>query len=48
MSNTQQLILIAGGGIGGFAAALALAKQGFKVQVLNKRLKLVRLVLEFN
>lgn len=48
MSNTQQPILIAGGGIGGFAAALALAKQGFKVQVLNKHLKLVRSAQEFN
>lgn len=36
MSNTQQPILIAGGGIGGFAAALALAKQGFKVQVFEQ------------
>ncbi|MBJ9984674.1 3-hydroxybenzoate 6-monooxygenase [Acinetobacter sp. S40] len=37
MSNTQQQpILIAGGGIGGFAAALALAKQGFKVQVFEQ------------
>lgn len=29
-------ILIAGGGIGGFAAALALAKQGFKIKVLEQ------------
>lgn len=36
MSYTQQPILIAGGGIGGFAAALALAKQGFKVQVFEQ------------
>ncbi|MFH7764981.1 3-hydroxybenzoate 6-monooxygenase [Acinetobacter sp. BSP-28] len=36
MSNTQQPILIAGGGIGGFAAALAMAKQGFKVQVFEQ------------
>lgn len=35
MSN-QMPILIAGGGIGGFAAALALAKRGFKVKVLEQ------------
>ena len=36
MSIDQRPILIAGGGIGGFAAALALAKQGFKVQVFEQ------------
>lgn len=36
MSNQHQPILIAGGGIGGFAAALALSKQGFKVQVFEQ------------
>ncbi len=36
MENKASPILIAGGGIGGFAAALALAKQGFKVQVFEQ------------
>ncbi|MHA3081585.1 3-hydroxybenzoate 6-monooxygenase [Acinetobacter sp. ANC 5383] len=36
MSNQDQPVLIAGGGIGGFAAALALSKQGFKVQVFEQ------------
>lgn len=36
MSTQTMPILIAGGGIGGFAAALALAKQGFKIQVLEQ------------
>lgn len=36
MSIQTQPILIAGGGIGGFAAALALAKRGFKVKVLEQ------------
>lgn len=36
MSNQSMPILIAGGGIGGFAAALALAKQGFKIQVFEQ------------
>lgn len=36
MSIQAQPILIAGGGIGGFAAALALAKRGFKVKVLEQ------------
>ncbi|MDO5542055.1 MAG: 3-hydroxybenzoate 6-monooxygenase [Acinetobacter sp.] len=36
MSNQNQPVLIAGGGIGGFAAALALSKQGFKVQVFEQ------------
>ena len=34
--NAQQPILIAGGGIGGFAAALALVKRGFHVKVLEQ------------
>ena len=34
--NAQQPILIAGGGIGGFAAALALVKRGFLVKVLEQ------------
>lgn len=36
MSNQDTPILIAGGGIGGFAAALALAKRGFKIKVLEQ------------
>lgn len=36
MENKEQSILIAGGGIGGFAAALALAKLGFSVQVFEQ------------
>lgn len=36
MSNLTQPILVVGGGIGGFAAALALVKQGFKVQVFEQ------------
>lgn len=36
MSIDQRPILIAGGGIGGFAAALALTKQGFKVKVFEQ------------
>lgn len=36
MSNQNQPVLVAGGGIGGFAAALALSKQGFKVQVFEQ------------
>ena len=34
--NAQQTILIAGGGIGGFAAALALVKRGFHVKVFEQ------------
>jgi len=35
--NTQNLpVLVAGGGIGGLAAALALVRQGFRVQVLEQ------------
>ena len=34
--NAQQPILIAGGGIGGFAAALALVKRGFNVKVFEQ------------
>jgi len=36
MSNQNMPILVAGGGIGGFAAALALAKRGFKIQVFEQ------------
>ncbi len=36
MAKTELPILIAGGGIGGFAAALALTQQGFPVQVLER------------
>ncbi|RKG43013.1 3-hydroxybenzoate 6-monooxygenase [Acinetobacter sp. WCHAc060007] len=36
MSNQTMPILVAGGGIGGFAAALALAKRGFKAQVFEQ------------
>jgi len=36
MAQTDLPILIAGGGIGGFAAALALTRQGFAVQVLER------------
>jgi len=35
-SQRDQAILIAGGGIGGLAAALALAKAGRKVKVLEQ------------
>ncbi len=36
MSIDQRPVLVAGGGIGGFAAALALVKQGFKVKVFEQ------------
>lgn len=36
-NGQQQPILIAGGGIGGLAAAYALARKGFPVRVLEKR-----------
>ena len=36
MGGSEQPILIAGGGIGGLAAALALAKKGLRVHVLEK------------
>jgi salicylate hydroxylase len=36
MAKTELPILIAGGGIGGFAAALALTQKGFPVQVLER------------
>jgi 3-hydroxybenzoate 6-monooxygenase len=36
-SSTSQLpVLVAGGGIGGLAAALALVRQGFQVKVLEQ------------
>ena len=35
-SNTPQTVLVAGGGIGGIAAALALTRQGFAVKVLEQ------------
>jgi len=36
MNNTSRPVLVAGGGIGGLAAALALAQQGFQVKVLEQ------------
>lgn len=36
MSDTALPILVAGGGIGGLASALALVRQGFRVQVLEQ------------
>ncbi|OTG58052.1 salicylate hydroxylase [Acinetobacter sp. ANC 3903] len=36
MSNQNMPILVTGGGIGGFAAALALAKRGFKIQIFEQ------------
>ena len=36
MNNSAQPILVAGGGIGGVAAALALVRQGFDVKVLEQ------------
>lgn len=36
MSKAQRSFVVAGGGIGGLAAALALAKKGFKVTVLEQ------------
>jgi len=36
MTKSELPILIAGGGIGGFAAALALTRQGFPVQVIER------------
>ena len=33
-------VIVAGGGIGGLAAALALTRQGFRVKVLEKSLEL--------
>ena len=37
MSNKQALpVLVAGGGIGGLAAALALVRQGFSVKVFEQ------------
>ena len=37
---SSQTILVAGGGIGGLTAALALARRGFKAHVLEKAAKL--------
>ena len=34
-SSSQLPIIVAGGGIGGIAAALALVRQGFNVKVLE-------------
>jgi len=36
MSNTSLPVLVAGGGIGGLASALALVRQGFTVQVFEQ------------
>ena len=35
-NSAKQPVLVAGGGIGGIAAALALARQGFPVKVLEQ------------
>jgi 2-polyprenyl-6-methoxyphenol hydroxylase-like FAD-dependent oxidoreductase len=40
MSNKDLPIIVAGGGIGGIAAALALVRQGYKVKVLEQASKL--------
>lgn len=40
MSTVQNTVLIAGGGIGGIAAALALVRQGFEVTVLEQATEL--------
>jgi 2-polyprenyl-6-methoxyphenol hydroxylase-like FAD-dependent oxidoreductase len=40
MSNNDLPIIVAGGGIGGIAAALALVRQGYKVKVLEQASKL--------
>jgi 3-hydroxybenzoate 6-monooxygenase len=40
MSNNELPIIVAGGGIGGIAAALALVRQGYKVKVLEQASKL--------
>jgi salicylate hydroxylase len=39
-SNKSQTVLIAGGGIGGIAAALALARRGFAVKILEQAAQL--------
>jgi salicylate hydroxylase len=39
-SKTRQPVLVAGGGIGGIAAALALVRQGFEVKVLEQAAQL--------
>ena len=36
MTNPKRPIIVAGGGIGGAAAALALAKAGFRVQLIER------------
>src|ERR1700740_826817 len=36
MAATSRPVIVAGGGIGGLAAALALARQGFAVKVLEQ------------
>ena len=36
MTNQQLPVIVAGGGIGGLAAALALVRQGFSVKVLEQ------------
>jgi 3-hydroxybenzoate 6-monooxygenase len=38
--QTAQTVLIAGGGIGGLAAALALVRQGYEVKVLEQAAQL--------
>ena len=40
--------IIVGGGIGGAATALSLARQGIKVMLLGKRTKLVKLARVFS
>ena len=39
-ANSQAPVLVAGGGIGGLAAALALTRQGYIVKVLEQAAKL--------
>ena len=36
MSDTQETVLVAGGGIGGLAAALALVRRGYRVRVFEQ------------
>jgi 3-hydroxybenzoate 6-monooxygenase len=35
-ASTERLVIVAGGGIGGLAAALAISRQGFRVKVLEQ------------